>query len=901
MNPTLTLILGNGADARGVRSALVDLTALGMVSRFLWAETTAGGRGSDPVLEDISHTHADGLSITTDKLSQTLAHDSGRSILLVILDMAGDAHHDDGNVRDWRSRLNDQLGTHVEILHLYVPKPGVGPLHQYGDLPTLILSPEEAATPKERTSPVAYPAAQHTAASLAGIAGLWATSTSSPFFEEAAANRISGAYGQGQLVRVYHNYSDAADAEAALYNKVFTLDGNMPHPKANADARVLDVGDDQNAVSRYADAIMDRHGHEFVTPTSPLASSRAKKVNAWETIKRFFQFFFTAVIGNPIQWAAEARNKGQKVLASGVQNLLYGSDSNIEVVLGNQSGKTLRPLSEVEAGAKQLHRDAGGQDDLNMSQETSLPHFWQAYTDAAMTLVDGGRGGDEITGPNHDGVPAIVSDVRWSVPSDDHAFDGENKILRDNVGSHITETRIQPYDPYNANVYYSAIDLASRNTRNTTVHRLKDDFVAWRDTVRRSFGWQMGERLFGKMEEAQAKFHAVREKAQHNKEELDGLQDDDAKLRSLSNTLRGWSLAWLVIILVLVYLCLSHYNFERAWALVDWSFFTWQRTLFVGIAVTAVILVVQMLVFARAHKGIYDARERRRVLQTNEEILGRDVITANQEVSRCLASYNQFLAWSAIVSRAMSRPFGEIRAATLADHHPDSGLPDNTVVDSVQLDERQVLDYSRRIRDDVFTKGWASDALERYLERGIDVVPSRMATKEETYRLYGQFGLNTQLAEIAEACRDGELFADSTQADLMWQESLRSIRSTSDTLGMHRGKLATDMAAIASGQEQSSFSSAALSAVGTNYDANNVDDSLTFAESSQSDQTLSQAFTVVQYGISADVRAFDTTEEQDAGASEQSVPSVPTLGGQPQPPQMPPPQPGGGNPFSGLM
>lgn len=884
MAAPLTLVLGGGADARTVRSALVDMTALGMIDRFLWAETRAGGRGSDPVLDDVRHSRDSGLGIVTEKLSRVLANDGGRDVLLVVLDMADDAEHDDGNVRDWRSRLNDQLNTEVEILHLYVPHVGSRPLTQYGDLPTLILSPEEAATPKDRTSPVAYPAAQHTASALASIAGLWRTSARSPFFEAATNHEITGAFGQAQLVRTFHNFSDATQAENALYHRVFTLDGNMPHPPFEANRRILDVGDNDDAVTRYADALMARHGQAFVSPRLPLEQPRGRKVNAWAAIMQFLGLFFRAVIGTPAEHVNELVVKGRSSLARGVQNLLYGSDSNIEVVLGQQSGRAPRPLSEVEASVENLHRDTGQGDDLNLSHQAALPQFWRAYTTAALTLVDGGSrsaSNDKVPGPNHDGTPAIVDNVRFAVASNDDAFEGENKILRDNVGSHITETRIQPYDPYNARIYEASIDLASRNTRNTTVHKLKDDFRIWKQNAQRSFGWQIGERLFGKIEEAKGKLAQIRHDAMLVDQELQSMPDDTGRQKRLSRTLRIWFLVWFLIVALLVYLCVSHYNPERAWALVNIEFFTWQRTLFLSLFTTAIVLVIQMVVFARANKGIYDRMERRRALEANVQILARDAITANQEVARCLGSYHQFLAWSAIVGRVLSHPFGRDRVTTQAGRHPDSGLPDNTVVDSVELSDEQLNDYSAQVRDEIFTVGWANEALDRYLTAGINHARTGMVTQEESYRLYGQPGTNSQLSQIADACRAGELYAGTDVASEMWQHSLETVRRSSQTLGDNRGRLASVMAGISRGEQERPFSNAALSVMGTNNDASDVDESLTFAEASQGTETLSQSYTVVQYGVSADVRAFDTSGATQAVEEQEQVPHVPVFGDDP--------------------
>lgn len=859
----VTLILGGGPDARGVRSALVDFTALGMIDRFLWADADLDYAPADSTVEDISYTRDGGLNISSLRLSEALHGDGGRQALLLILDMAGDPDHDSGLIRDWHQQLTDILHHRGPQLHVAVPDGGGAPPTQYGNMQTLIVSPEDAATPLEAKAPVNYPDSQHTASTIASVAGLWATASGSPFVEAAADNRITGNHGYARLVRSYHAYLDASATENELYDRVFDLEDNLPHPRLSNERRVLDVGDDREAAAKYAAAVMHRHEHEFVTPTTPLKSTESRSVGAWEAITRFFQFFFRVVIGSPRQWVREIHTAGTKAVATGVQKALYGADSNIEVILGGQSGKSVRSVEDITAASAQLNRDVNdGRDPLDMETKSSLGPFWRAYVNGAMTLVDGGQHGagtDDVVGPNIDKTPAIVSDARWSVPSAGHAFDGENRILRDTVGSQLGETTIQAYDPYGARAYSDALDYAARNTTNASVHRLKSDFDRWVGQAQHSFGWQMGERLAGKIADARDKVAYCRDVAAGFEDTRNGFPDEEGVARSLAGKLRGILVLWFVLIALVAYLCASHYNPGAAWALVSWDFFTWQRSLLTGILISVVLLIIQMVIFARANRGIFDRIEKRRTLQENEQIVAHDLRAGLAELEKTSRAYSQFLAWSAIVGRVIAHPFGEIATNTRARRHPESGLPRNTSVSEHTLSEEELARVTDEIRQDVFGAGWAGEALDEHLRRGMNLSQSKMAGADEVHKLYGQPGTNSQLADIAAACRDGRGFRHFERADRLWAEGIAQLRRSGAGADAAAGgsglRRAVESIEDAPGQG-TAFSAKAVTPQGVNNGATRVDETIRHSRANQREDALSESYTVVEYGANADIRDF---------------------------------------------
>lgn len=877
----VTLILGGGKDARRVRSALVDLAALGMIDRFLWAETNTDMFDSDVQVDSISLDAAGQLQLTRTELSQALVNDGRREALIIVLDMAGDPDPDAGSLRDWRSTVDSVFNRGSTTLHLFVPAAETSEPAQFG-MQTLVLSPEDAETPLVPVSPVAYPTAQHTATSLASLAGLWTTAESSPYVDAVADQQLSASHGYARLVRTYHHSLDASETEAYLHDRVFNLDHNLPHPRLANGSHVVDAGDDAGATRAMSRKLMKDHEEDFVSPRTPLKTRQNQQVRGWQMLKQFFSFFFRAVIGSPRIWLQEIQTGGQKVMAKSVQNLLYGKDSNVEVIIGGQSGRSFPSMEELGAASHSLSSEFGGTDrELELAADPALVRFWRSYADTSLTLVDGHERVPGA-GPRHHNIPAIVSDSRWAVPSEADAFDGDNQVLRNQLGAKLGQTRVQGYDPYGAERYKHDIDYASQQTTDSGVRQLKTQFEAWRQQHSHSYAWQVGTAINGAMDKARDKVQQCRADAQSVREQLHNLPDSSELVRRLSRKLRWVSVIWFILLLLIVYLCLSHYNPEATWALVDWPV-TWQRALFAGIALTVICLIIQMLIFARANRGISDRIENRRILQENEEIIADDLKRALGEVGRTSGAYSQFLAWSAILGRTLAHPFGEFDAYAKAGGKPESGLPRNTVISDAELASGAAEQAVAALRQEVFPAGWAKTAFDANLDRAMAAARSRVAGSEDRTELFGQPGTNSQLAAVAEVCRTGEGLRESEHATRVWSAGLEELRNNAEVL--HSGitgkgpafDIRSAMNTIQSGQAASSeFVHAAMNAQGINKGGTKVDESIRHISRSRAAESLSESFTVVEYGLHSDLRAF-AKQPPAQGNTAQEVPAVPGL------------------------
>lgn len=847
----VTVIIGAGPDARRVRSALVDFTAIGMIDRFLWAESQMDSSGAGPTVEDISVTEV-GLTIEHTSLAKALHADGGRESLLVVLDLAGDPDHRDEDVRAWQQHLTTTLRSSGHSLHIVIPDERRLRPRQYGSIQTLVLSPEDAVTPLSPGAQVQYPDFQHAASTVASVAGLWATATESPYVEAAAARQITGNRGYARLVRSYHNYRDATDVENQLHQQVFDLRRTLPHPRLHDGRRVLDIGDDRAAAAAYADAVIAGYDSAFVTPLHTPEPLGRTGLDPGRSLQRFFIFLFRVLFPGGGAWLQDLLREEERAVTPGVRVVLEDEAPELEKVLGAGPGRRSAGLAEATAAAARLNQRLNPESDgLSRATGTSLAPFWRSYVDAALTLVDGGGhgvGADEIPGPRLDNTPAIVAEVRCSVPADEHAFAGENRVLSDIVGSRLEQTRIQAYDPYGARVYAEAIDYAARNTTNASVHALKHDFDTWVEESRHSFGWQMGERIVDKMRVAGEKVRACRERAAEYTLLHESFDGDEAETRSLARWTRGVTAGWAVLLVFLGYLWVGA-------DLLGWSGF-----LVAAAVLSAAVLALQAQFFSRGKRGVFEVVEKRRLLRRNEEQNEEDLRVAVAEVERTTRAYAQFLAWSAIVGRVIARPFGEMSSTVGGRRHPESGLPRNTSVSEIQWSGPELALSADLIRQEVFQVGWGREALREYLRRGMGL-PEESAAPEQLHPLFGQPGTHSPLAEIAERCRRGTDFGSFGRAQDLWAKGLARLRrdraDAPEGEDAVVGDLRRAVETIGSHPDlHTEFSAAAVTPVGANNGATEVDVELSYTRVNRREDSLSESYTVVEYGRSVDIRGF---------------------------------------------
>jgi hypothetical protein len=870
----IIIFLGHGAGPNAIRANLVDLATLGLVTRFHWIDTASAGNE----IEVVEHDEAEGVRIRLQRVSDALRVDGSRRVLLVALDEP-DEHGstvDLPAVMRWTNAIDDILSSSSERVHLVLPRlplPRTAPARMVG-WTTLVLSPEDSDSPSDAKDPQRRAdgpdaLARYAAPAVAGLTGLWAGASETPVLDGPRGAMASGEGGVVRLTRVYHRRIDTTDMEAGIRRRTLDVTERVPQPVREGNRRVTIADDDAEITGKMAEGFARSSAPYLLSELRPSQNPESSKVGAWETLKRFFSFFFKAVIGTPGDWAAAGSATVQRGFARMVQNTLYGQDSAIEVVCGRHSGaRRSGSIDEIGAASSHLRERLDRADDqIRIGEPPSLALMWRAYANTCLTLVDGGeREQGVLAAPrDHYGNGVVVERPELAVPDAGDTFNGEHHTLRSMLGDSLGDTTIAPYDPHGAAAYAGALDYVADKTTDRSVLNLQSRFDEWRRRNSTSFAWRIGERLSGFMEESRARAAGCAEQLRQIQAELEALGGDDGEAsRRLARTLRILTGLWFVLSLITVYLVVAEYEPGIRIPRLGWSL-TWNWGLLAFLVVTLVMLLIQFLVFARAQRGIFDRITRRTLLAHNERIAAENLGTAIGDVERCARSYAQHQSWSAILGRALSSPFGSSLEAEAPLRIPHAGLPRSTVIAEADIDERRALEAVQLLRDRVFPPSWAEDSLENLITAARDEVQASGVMIPDDSQLFGAMGRgsNSPLDRIATVAVDEELDR-SREADAVWARALEDLSRSGDadalvrTLRMWEDGVEKEIPShrLFDGLDVDSrvgFTGSAMTAMGHNKGGTEVDPEVSSLHREPSAangpvNTLSKSVTVVQYG-----------------------------------------------------
>lgn len=905
----IIIFLGHGAGANAIRSNLVDLAALGLITRFHWIDTAS----TDNEIEVIEHDEADAVRIGLQRISDALRVHGNRRVLLVALDEPDDQGStvDVRAVMDWTNMIDGVLSSSSERVHLVLPRlplPRKAPVQMVG-WTALALAPEDSDSPADAKDPQRRDdgpdaLARYAAPAVAGLTGLWTGSADTPVLDGPSGPMASRDGSSIRLTRVYHRRIDTTDVEADIRRRALDVTARVPQPVRDGNRRVAIADNDNEITGKMADGFARASLPFLQSNLRPEHQLESKQVGAWETLKRFFSFFFKAVIGTPGDWMAAGSASVQRGFARMVQNTLYGQGSAIEVVCGSHSGNgQSRSIAELNEASTSLRENLDrSQTQIRIGEPPSLAMMWRAYTNTCLTLVDGSeREQGMLAAPkDHYGNGVVVGRPELAVPDAADRFDGEHPTLRSMLGNTLGDTTIAPYDPHGAAAYAAAIDYVADKTTDRSVMNLQSRFDEWRNRHSSSFAWRIGERLSAYTEQARNRAATCADQLRRIQEELESIgHDDGGASRRLARTLRILIAIWFVLSVCIGYLVVAEYKPEIRIPRLEWSL-TWNWGLFSFLVLTLLTLLLQFFVFARAHRGVYDRLTRRDLLTENEQIAAENFATAIGDVERCARSYAQHQSWSAIVGRAISSPFGTALDADAPLRIPHAGLPRSTVIAEADIDERRAQQAVLALRDRVFPPSWAQDSFEGLVRAASAEVRTTGTLISEDSQLFGAMGRGSgsPLDRVAEVAVDDRLDR-SGEADSVWADALRDLSASGQaddlmrTLRMWEDGVEKEIPSerLFDGLDVDSrvgFSGSAMTALGHNQGATEVDAAVSSLHREPSSAnggatTLSQSMTVVQYGRTAQGDWMTSSDGADGGRPTDPISPFATAGDPPAP------------------
>lgn len=785
------ILLGSGSGANAIRSALIDLTALGLIPELLWVNPDREGDS----VEVYEHSAAEGL-VEEPRSIAAVVRDC-KQVLLVALDDIEDegSYLSETGINRWADIIHSSK-VDTKRLHLILSRlPLINrPIEPIVGWPRLVLAAEDSDTPsapqtaKYRSDGPAE-LARYAAPAIAGLTGLWEGMNEVPVLGDLNAGRLDTESGSStRLVRVYHRRIDATEIESLVREGALNVRDSIPQPTSSRGTPVTVAVDSDEVVSGITKRFSDVSRKSLFEDYEPAAKLESVQVSAWQTFKAFLSFFFRAVIGSPSDWGNAMKSSGQSAFASGMQNLLYGQESQIEVVCGNHSGKqrnfTVEQMHDVSA---KLREQIASQNtnEFRVGPPDQLAAMWRTYQECALTLVDAEqRKNSKNFAPVgwSDLNPTVLSNTRFSVVDSSESFDGAHSVLNAQFGKNLPNTTVAPFDPFSAEIYQRHIDRAAKQSTDRSLTQKKEDFRVWKRNNSRSFGWAVGNELMGfiyKANEDVVRFRQEFDDIQRKLREL-GAGDDGVDKRLL-RAMRSITWGWLFFVIMMIYLVLGGIN-------PDWKIhgnlaeLSWPWGLTAVIVSTIIALVTEWLLYARARRGLYERNQQRQLLRKQEEIVSRNLARAIAAVERTTNAYAQHQAWSRVLGRAINFPFGMQVNQTAPVSIPEGGLPRATVIGRAEASDMAMKTSMQTLRNKLYPIGWAELSLNRLIDDANTAMSATVSTRYgiDDYSGMPGYGSGSQLDKLVYVAESPDL-PRRVDASAAWSDCLANNQDDANT------------------------------------------------------------------------------------------------------------------------
>lgn len=872
------ILLGSGPGANAIRSALIDYTSLGLIPELLWVNPDRDGNS----VEYYEHNSAEGLQEGARGLADVVRDTS--SVLLVALDDIEDegSYLNEVGINRW-ANLVHQANVKVERLHLLLSRlplisKQIAPVEGWS---SLVLAAEDSDSP---TSPQSVqhrsegPAelARYAAPAVAGLAGLWEGVQTAPVLEDIRSGALATENGRRiRLVRVFHRRIDASDIEAQVRESALDVRSQIPQPATSKGKSVAVAVDSGEVIRGITERFSTIAAGDLFEPYVPDAKLDSVKVNAWDEFKGFMSFFFRAVVGTPGDWGRSAKSSGQSAFARTMQNVLYGEDSKFEVVCGQHSGKNNTfTVAEMNQVSQQFREELAKQNttEFRVGAPPQLGPMWLAYQECALTLVDGEhRAQARQLAPidSADGTPTILRKTSESIADPSDAFDGSHAVLDAQFGKKLMNTTIAPFDPYSADNYERFLNHATRQSADRGLSRKAEEYREWKAQNSQSFAWALADRLrqfIAKANEDVRRFRAQFEQIQKELRELSG--DDPTVDQRLLRAMRSITFGWLFLIIIMIYLVIGGY--KPSWKIHgSMPELSWWMAIILGLILTALALVTEWLMFAKARRGLYERVQRLELLRKQEEITAKNLSLALGAVERTTNAYAQHQAWNHIIGRAINYPYGVDTVRTAPIAIPSGGLPRATVIGRAKTSDLAISHATQRLRNNLYEIGWAEQSLQRLIDDAnaeLNVVTDQQHGRQDYVGMLG-LGTGSQLDKLVQ-CAENDSLARSVDINDAWTQCLHNSAGLDNTQDLtarmetweddgarevNTSEVLSSFTTQASGNEfRAAFANDSVNPAAIHEGATEIDEKLSKVVDSAADshggQGFSRSVTLIQYG-----------------------------------------------------
>lgn len=762
----LTVFLAPEGASDGIRDALQDLSAAGLVDPFLWVAHDGGSLGAALRIERGRQTATTVQSALTER-----AYEQVRMAVIVPLVEGATpvpiaAEWSLGELLS----SNSGVGTLVR-LRLLVVRPGAATVPEpivVEGAHNLLIAPEDSLGPGRghtlldaSTDPIAI--GQYAAPVVAAVVGLWTGAQHAPFDDMAVLPGESV-----RMVRSFYRRMDTTEMESRLRAQVFDLQSGLPLPRING-STVVYAEDALLATQNMARALWTKHAAVLKGPRVTAEPVTAEKIGPWQAIKMLMSFLAAALRNAPAQWYAAAVNRVSSAAAGAVHGAVYGRVPSAYSVVVNGVTPDGVPASWEQIGlaSNQISDVLLGSGVIRSHEvRADLSELWRDYTAGALTLCDAG---DRAVGlpPIQIGASrGVLRSTADAVAGDDDAFP-----VPDSVAPLVESRLVAASDPMGVEDLQRRLQQAAGDTGvGHDIRQTLADLTAWRARSQRSYGAQVGGALARALDSARTEAADLlrRIEAAGDIDALDGAAA--AKQKRLAMWMKVFAGVFLVVLVVTGVLTgTKAISFSAGAATAAIAFVVWA--------------VATVWTFMLGQRELFRELTRRRQGESALEADRANLEAALRDIARLTEAYGQYLSWSRALGAVLNAPFGPEAPAAERPVWIGGGLPLSTRIGVAAPENVLVADAALHIRRGLFGTGWLSAVWERAIAgAGEALGPSGRDLRENPSIVYGQQGRGSGsgLDLWSQRLATGDIVGQGS--DAMWRGVLDELRSADNPL-----------------------------------------------------------------------------------------------------------------------
>jgi len=675
----------------GVRDALQDLSAVGLVEPFHWVPAESVQAGSIPA------TRVDrGRASSTTLQDVAISSGADRVRVVALTAIVNGAEPSDADAEQRVAELLEGsmhaarvVRTRVVVTRAGDPTTGVVARSGWHNI---VLAPEQSAGPRlghallgQDDDVIAI--ARQAAIDLAGLVGLWQG------MSESVLDEFPPEPGEAaRLSRSYFRRLQGSQLESELRRRVtdtttipLPIDGGTPGVYAE------DAG---LAASNMAKQVVERHRDKFRGPRDSLPPNAGpESIGPLKALKMLFEFLWNSIKNAPMEWVKKTIIGIKVGVASRVTDVVFGSDpSTFRVVVGGMTARGI-PASWIDTvdsvGVLEKRLEEAGVSTPEHHVARDFSALWKDYAAGALSLLDAGQH-EGLEPTQIGGRRAVLRRAAASVPGPDDKFSG----IPPHLAAHIEVAQVQAFDMLATKNAYDRLSQAQDDqSLGVAASNAIEDLKAWSAKHRTSYATRIASAI-----------------AEAFRTTNDEIADILTKLRDLTQgadvpdaiLARQKKLAWvlrilgilLVVGLVVVGVLLGLAVIALTAALITIG------ALLVGWVASSVIA------FLVGQRDLFRLKHRLESLVAERPVLERNLVFALRDLRHLGDAYRQFLTWSRILSVELSSPFGAVPELRDDGTRLSADLPMSVRLGSAQVSSDAIDDAVVQLRRQLFPVGW---------------------------------------------------------------------------------------------------------------------------------------------------------------------------------------------------